>query len=196
MATALTIGRTTRDPGERTECPVLDDLLANGIDDLAKLRIMVHFCGQEALELSAESVAQTLGLWPVARTVQCLMELVGADLLGRLPLAEGAVYRLSTAGRARRDCLDCVFAHPGWQRAAFAALAARSVRRVQEEQRLVRRGGQVTRRSIDGRSHDAKYDQAEEYGKAPHRHLQTVSMVQLPPAQVIQYRSSGSEQQD
>lgn len=135
MATALTIGWAARDFVENRRCPVLEDLLASGIDDLAKFRIMLHLCRQPTLEWSADLVARTLGLWPAARTEQVLKELEAAGLLECLPLAHGAHYRLSAAGRSRRDCLDCVFAHPGWQRAAFAFLAARSVRRVRDEQR-------------------------------------------------------------
>ena len=118
-------------------------LAEEGIDDLAKYRIVLHLLQNPRLEADAETLAASLGFHSVGRTAALLEEMSEASLLSRLSLSgDKTQYCLSAdsalRGRLRDDCYG-VQDSPEYD-LLLRRLAQRSVARAKREYRRLKAG--------------------------------------------------------
>lgn len=115
-------------------------LEGEGIDDLAKYRIVMHLLQHPWLEGDAELYASTLGFHSRERTRALLEEMCGSGLLSKREGPEGRVeYGLTPDSSLRKRLSECCAAGPGSPEylALMRRLAQRSVDRAKiEAQRL------------------------------------------------------------
>ncbi len=131
-------GDVARFTGASTEV-----LAEEGIDDLAKYRIVLHLLQNPWLEADAEAFAASLGFHSAGRTAALLEEMSEAGLLSRQLVQGGKTqYCLSADSALRRRLQEGFYGaqdSPGFDQ-LLRRLAQRSVARAKRELRRLKAG--------------------------------------------------------
>ncbi len=110
----------------------VNQLVAVGIDDLGKYRIVQLLCGSPETYWNAREYSEALGLRPVERTKELLDELTARLILEQNYVGDSLRYNLTT-NRGKRRYLARLFGMqqvPSYHERDLEMLAARSLERI------------------------------------------------------------------